>query len=99
MAATKRARKSNNRAGKVCISVILIAFVAVMSVQIIKIYQKDLEYAEQQAELEAQLEAEEARKEELEELEAYMQSEEGKEESARKYGFVYENDIVFKEEE
>lgn len=99
MAATKRARKSNNRAGKLCIGIILIAFVAVMSVQIIKIYQKDLEYAEQQAELEAQLEAEEARKEELEELEAYMQSEEGKEESARKYGFVYENDIVFKEEE
>lgn len=99
MAATKRARKSNNRAGKLCISVILIAFVAVMSVQIIKIYQKDLEYAEQQAELEAQLEAEEERKEELEELEAYMQSQEGKEESARKYGFVYENDIVFKEEE
>ena len=41
MAAPRRRKKNNNRAGKLCIGMIVIAFGIVMSVQIIQIYQKD----------------------------------------------------------
>ena len=41
MAAKKRKSNRNNRAGKICISMILVVFAAAMSVQIVKAYQKD----------------------------------------------------------
>lgn len=100
MAAAKRARKDNNRAGKMCISMILIVFVAVMSVQIVKVYQKDQELIEQQAELEVQYEEETERKQELEEYEAYTQTNEYTEDVAKsKLGLAYDNEIIFKEED
>ena len=102
MAATKKRRKryNNNRAGKMCISLILVAFVAVMSIQIVKLYQKDQEYIQQQAELEAELEAETDRQAELEEYEAYTGTLEYVEDVAQSnLGLVHENEIVFKEED
>lgn len=98
--AGKKSRKNNNRAGKLCISMILIAFVAVMSIQIVRIYQKDREYAKQQEELELQLEEETARQQELEDYEAYIQSDEYIEDVAKsKLGLAYDNEIIFKEED
>lgn len=100
MAAAKRTRKDNNRAGKICISMILVVFVAVMSVQIVKIYQKDQELIEQQAELEAELEGETERQQELEEYEAYTKTNEYIEDVAKsKLGLTYDNEIIFKEED
>lgn len=102
MAATpkRRKRNNNNRAGKACISLILVAFVAVMSIQIVNLYQKDQEYIQRQAELEAELEAETDRQVELEEYEAYTQTPEYVEDIAQsKLGLAYENEIIFKEEE
>ena len=58
MAGRGRRKKNNNRAGKLCIGMIVIAFVAVMSVQIIRVYQKDQEYMQQEASLQKQLEEE-----------------------------------------
>ena len=52
MAAKKRKSNRNNRAGKICISMILVVFAAAMSVQIVKAYQKDQEYARKQEQLE-----------------------------------------------
>lgn len=100
MAATKRRKKyNNNRTGKICISMILVAFVAVMSVQIVKVYQKDQEYAKRQMELEAQLEDEIARQEELEDYQVYTQSPQYVEDIAKsKLGLAYDNEIIFKEE-
>lgn len=98
MTAAKRRRKDNNWAGKLCISMILAAFVAVMSVQIVKVYQKDLEYTARQTELEAQLEEESARKTELEQYEAYTKSQQYVEDIAKsKLGLAYDNEIIFKE--
>ena len=65
MAAKKRKSNRNNRAGKICISMILVVFAAAMSVQIVKAYQKDQEYARKQEQLEVQLQDETARQEEL----------------------------------
>lgn len=98
--AAKKTRKNNNRAGKLCISMILIAFVAVMSIQIVRIYRKDQEYAKRQEELELQLEEETARQQELEDYEAYTQSDEYIEDVAKsKLGLAYDNEIIFKEED
>lgn len=78
---------------------ILIVFVAVMSIQIVKIYQKDQEYIKKQQQLEAQLEEETARQEELEAYQAYTQSQEYVEDVAKsKLGLAYDNEIIFKEE-
>lgn len=98
--ASRKYRKNNNRAGKLCISMILIAFVVVMSIQIVRVYQKDQELAKRQEELEQQLEEETERKREIEEYEAYKQSDEGIEDDARsKLGLAYDNEIIFKEED
>ena len=100
MTAAKRRGKNNNRVGKMCISVILVAFVAVMSVQIVMLYHKDLEYANRQAELEAELENETARQAELEAYETYTKSQEYVEDVAKsKLGLAYDNEIIFKEED
>lgn len=99
MAATKRARKNNNRAGKICIGMILVAFVITMSVQIVKANQKRQELVERQMELEAQYEEETERKQELEEYEAYTQTNEFIEDEAKsKLGMAYEDEIIFKED-
>lgn len=97
--ATRKMKKNDNRAGKICVSMILVAFVAVMTIQIVKTYQKDKEYALKQAELEAQLEEETVRQQELEEYEAYTKSNEYVEDVAKsKLGLAYDNEIIFKEE-
>ena len=90
---------AGNRTGKMWISLILAAFVVVMSVQIVRIYRKDQEYARQQTKLEQQLEEELARQKELEEYETYTQSNEYIEDVAKsKLGLTYENEIIFKEQ-
>ena len=99
MAAKKRKSNRNNRAGKICISMILVVFAAAMSVQIVKAYQKDQEYAVKQEQLEAQLEDETARQEELQNYQSYTQSQEYVEDIAKsKLGLAYDNEIIFKEE-
>ncbi|MFR4351611.1 MAG: septum formation initiator family protein [Roseburia sp.] len=99
MAATKRRRKNSMRAGKLCISMILVAFVAVMSVQIVRVYQKDQQYARKQEELELLLKEETARQQDLEEYEAYTKSQQYVEDIAKsKLGLAYDNEIIFKEE-
>lgn len=92
-------QKNNNRAGKICISLILIAFMAVMSVQIVNLYQKNQECIEEQAELDAQIADEKARQVELEQYEKEINSRSSVESTARsKLGLVYEDEIIFKEE-
>ena len=94
MAAKKRKSNRNNRAGKICISMILVVFAAAMSA-----YQKDQEYARKQEQLEVQLQDETARQEELQNYQSYTQSQEYVEDIAKsKLGLAYDNEIIFKEE-
>lgn len=91
-------RNDDNKAGKTCIKIILIVFIAVMSVQIYKVYQKDQEKIAQQQALEEQLKYEENRKKELEEYEEYIGTIEYVEDMAQsKLGLLYENQIIFRE--
>lgn len=98
MASKKRRRKDSNRTGKIYISMILLAFMVVMSIQIIKIYEKDQAYATIQKQREQELKEEEERRTELEEYEKNINSQESIEDTARsKLGLLYEDEIIFRE--
>ena len=90
--------KKNSRAGKRCITMIALVFVAVMSIQIVRVYEKDQEYIQQEASLQKQLEDETARGEQLSNYETYTKSQQYVEDTAKsKLGLAYDNEIIFKE--
>lgn len=96
---SSRRRKQQNRAGKACISLIVIMFLAVMSVQIVKLYQKDQEYSAREQQLTEELQEETERQADLQEYEEYTKSQEYIEDVAKsRLGLVYDNQIVFKED-
>lgn len=92
-------RKEKNRTGRLSIACIVVFLLAVMSVQIVRLYEKNQEYAAREAVLNEQLEQETERRNEIEEYEKYIGSQEYVEDTAKsKLGLVYENEIIFKEE-
>ena len=100
MAGARRRKKKNNRTGKHYIGMIVLAFVAVMSVQIVRVYQKDQEYISRQEELVQQLKDESERAGDLKEYEAYTKSQQYVEDTAKsKLGLAYDNEIIFKEQD
>ena len=93
-------RKKNRNTGAVCIGLIVIAFLVVMSVQIVHLKQKDKAYAERQNELQKQYDAETERQTELDEYEQYTKTTKYIEDIAKsKLGLAYDNEIIFKESE
>ena len=95
MSAKKRKGGRNN--GAISIVFIVLIFVVVMSIQIFKLKEKDAQLMEREQTLEQQLAQEEQRAEELKELDLYTRSMEYIKEMANKMGFVFENEIIFKE--
>ncbi len=95
----KTGKKKQNRAGKVCISCMVLVLTAILSVQIVRLYGKNEEYKQQQKQLEVQLQEEEERSKELQEQEEYVGSEQYVEDTAKsKLGMAYPDEIVFKEQ-
>lgn len=94
--AAKR-KKSGQNAGTMSVIFIVLVFVAVMSIQIYKLKEKDDLLREREEMLEQQLTEEILREEELEELDLYTRSMEYIKDMANKLGLVYENEIIFKE--
>lgn len=87
-----------NRTGKMCITVIVLAMIGVMSVQIVTLYKKDQQFIAQEALLEKQRDEELARKQEIDDYEAYTKTQEYVEDIAKsKLGLVYKDEIIFKE--
>lgn len=95
MSAKKRKGGRNN--GAISIVFIVLIFVVVMSIQIFKLKEKDALLIEREQVLEEQLAQEEQRAEELKDLDLYTRSMEYIKEMANKMGFVFENEIIFKE--
>lgn len=76
-----------------CVIVILTGMVSVAS---ISLHKKNQAYKEQEKELEAQLDAEKARAEEIDEMEDYVGTDEYVEDVAKdKLGLAYPNEILF----
>jgi cell division protein DivIC len=96
---TKRKRKKKS-AGTVSIGIIVLAFLAVMSVQIYELKQKDDAKAAELEALEQELAEETQRADEIDALEEYMQTTQFIEDTAKsKLGLAYDNEIIFKEVE
>jgi cell division protein DivIC len=96
---TKRKRKKKS-AGTVSIGIIVLAFLAVMSVQIYQLKQKDDAKAAELEALQQELADETQRAEEIDALEEYMQTTQFIEDTAKsKLGLAYDNEIIFKEVE
>ena len=82
----------------VCITLIVLMFVGVLSVQIISVYGRNQSYQVQEEELQSQLESQQSRQKELKEYEKYVTTREYIEQVAKtKLGLVYPNEIIFKE--
>lgn len=93
-------RKKRRNAGTVSIGIIVLAFLAIMSVQIVKLKQKVDLQNEQIEEWNEKLAAESERAEEIKQLEESMQDTQFIEDQAKsKLGLVYDNEIIFKEKE
>lgn len=91
-------KKKKNRAGRLSIVCIVMFLLAVMSIQIMRLYHKNQEYIAKEAELTEQYEEETNRQERLSEYEEYIGSREYVEDTAKsKLGLVYDNEIIFKE--
>lgn len=95
----KKKKKKQNRMGKRCIIGMVLALTLIMSVQIVRLHEKNSDYKQQEEELKAKLEEEQQRSEELQEQEAYVGSDEYVEDTARsRLGMSYEDEIIFKEQ-
>ena len=94
---SKKRKGKGLDAGTVSIVFIVLVFIAVMSVQIYKLKEKDALLADREQNLQEQLEKESQRGEEIEELNLYTQTIEYIKEIAYKLGIISENEIIFKE--
>lgn len=90
-------RKKQNRMAKFSITCMVALLIALMSTQIVKLYQKNQELALKEASYEAQKREEEARQQELEEQEKSMNSQEYIEKEAHRYGLFYDDEIIYRE--
>ncbi len=94
-----RRKKKQNRMARLCITCMVFLLLALMSAQIVKLYNKNQELsAKEQAYQEQKLE-EETRQQELAEQEKDMQSQEYIEKEAHRYGLYYDDEIIYREEE
>ena len=93
----RKRKKSGRNAGTMSIIFIVLVFLAVMSIQIYKLREKDKLLAEREENLMQQMTEEMHRGEELEELDLYTRSMEYIKDMANKLGLVFENEIIFKE--
>ena len=94
---SKKRRSRGLNAGTVSIVFIVLVFVAVMSIQIYKLKEKDALLADREQNLQEQLENESQRADEIEELNFYTKTIEYIKEMAYKLGIISDNEIIFKE--
>lgn len=96
----RKRKKKENRMGKLCVSGIVFMFLIVMSIQIVKLYKEDQTYIAKEKELNEQLEDATEEQQQLADYEQYTQSQQYIEEVTKsKLGLVYNNEIVFKEQD
>lgn len=95
-----RRRKNENRLSMSMAFLAIIMIIAVVGINSISLRQKQAKYIAREQELQQQIDAENARTEELKELETYTKTKKYAEEVAKdKLGLVYDNEIIFKEED
>ena len=92
-------RRFQNAAGIVWASIVVLILVTAVSIKSIGLVQKVHDYQEKEAVLQAQIDSELERSEEIAEFEKYTQTRKYIEDTARdKLGLVYPGEIIFKNE-
>ena len=98
MSRGRRRNRKSNRAGTISVSLIVFTLLIVMSIQILKLHQKNQDYVAQEQSLQEQLNEETERQDDLKNYEAYTKTQDYIEDIAKsKLGLVHNNEIVFKE--
>ncbi|MDE6016046.1 MAG: septum formation initiator family protein [Acetatifactor sp.] len=93
-------RGNQNRFSMVLVVMVVALITAAVAMRSMELSQRLDVYAEREAELNQQIEAEERRAEEIENFRKYTQTKRYVEEVAKeKLGLVYEGEILFKEED
>jgi len=95
----KRIRAIQHKISVIAISCVIVMLAAVLAVGSVSLHKKNENYKVQEAKLEAQLQDEQARAEEIAELEEYVGTDTYVEDVAKeKLGLIYPNEILFKAE-
>ena len=89
-------KKKINRASSFAVMFIAAIFILIMGVQIQSMKQEDDELAKKEQKLQEAYASEQDRTTELEEQELFVQTKQYIEEAAKKLGFVYPDEIIFK---
>lgn len=93
-------KQKQNKTGVFLVTLVLLMMLVVVGIKSIELREKKEYYAQREAELAEQIEAEQKRAEEIAEFETYTQTKKYIEEVARdKLGLVYEGEILFKDED
>lgn len=93
---TRARKKKGNRLNSLAVIVIVIGFIFILGSQIRNMEQEDKELAAQEDNLSAIFEQESMRTVQLEEQKIFIQTKQYIEEEAKRLGFVYPDEIIFK---
>ncbi len=103
MARTKRRqvkRRKKTSTGRIYVAVIMLFMIGVMTVQIVRLYDKNEELKHKEEALKTELDAANEKSRQLKEQEEYVGSDEYIEnEASQKLGLTHDNWIIFKESE
>lgn len=92
-------KKRQNTMGMLLVTTVVIMMLIVVTVKSVELREKRIAYLAREEALMQEIEAEQARTEEIEEYEKYTQTKKYVEEVAKnKLGLVYEGEIIFKDE-
>ena len=92
--------RSQNKAGVIWASFVVLILVTVVSIKSVGLMKKAKDYEAKEAALQQQIEQEMSRSEEIAEFERYTQTRKYIEDTAReKLGLVYPGEIIFKNED
>ncbi|MCM1086623.1 MAG: septum formation initiator family protein [Muribaculaceae bacterium] len=92
-------KKRQNKTGMILVTTVVLMMLVVVTIKSVELRGKKEAYQLREAALQEEIEAEEARTEEIEEYGKYTQTKKYVEEIAKdKLGLVYEGEIIFKDE-
>lgn len=93
-------RRKKTSTGRIYVAVIMLFMIGVMTVQIVRLYDKNEELKKKEEALQSEVDAAKEKQEQLEEYEQYVGSDEYIEnEASQKLGLTHDNWIIFKEKE
>ena len=93
-------RRKKTSTGRIYVAVIMLFMIGAMTVQMVNLYKKNVEYKKQEEQLEEELSEVQQQQQELDEYEEYVGSDEYVEdEASKKLGLTHDNWIIFREEQ